>query len=140
MKSVIASFKGIMKLCLETDGRLKKLLKVHCQVRIVDLLRKYYKPWEKLTRARLPMRVIEPVTFLRSSRRIFSDLSQKFSTDIWLDLGKIPQIWRDVVVINLFKKGSRAEPSNYRSNFFFDQVGKVFAKIITNRADKFSQR
>ena len=57
-------------------------------------------------------------------------------TDIWLDPGKVPQIWRDAVVLNLFKKGSRAEPNNYRSIFLLDQVGKVFAKVIANRVNK----
>ena len=44
MKSLIASLKSIMKLCLETDGPMKKLLKGHCQLPIVDLFRMYYKP------------------------------------------------------------------------------------------------
>ena len=57
-------------------------------------------------------------------------------TDIWLDPGKVPKIWRDAVVLNLFKKGSRAEPNNYRSIFLLDQVGKVFAKVIANRVNK----
>ena len=46
----------------------------------------------------LEMKILKPLT------RIF--------TDIWLDPGKVPQIWRDAVVLNLFKKGSRAEPYN----------------------------
>ena len=57
-------------------------------------------------------------------------------TDIWLDPGKIPGIWRDAVVLNLFKKGSRAEPNNYRSIFLLDQIGKVFAKVIANIVNK----
>ena len=68
-------------------------------------------------------------------KNILKPLTRIF-TDIWLDPGKVPQSWRDAVVLNLFKKGSRAEPNNYRSIFLLDQVGKVFAKVIANRVNK----
>ena len=68
-------------------------------------------------------------------KKILKPLTRIF-TDIWLDPGKIPQIWRDAAVLNLFKKRSRAEPNNYRSIFLLDQVGKVFAKVIANRVNK----
>ena len=74
------------------------------------------------------MRVRSPVTFLSCSRRIF--------TDIWLNPAKIPRIWRDAIVLNLFKKGIRVEPNNYQSTFLLDQVGNVFAKVIANRVNK----
>ena len=69
------------------------------------------------------------------AKKILKPLTRVF-TDIWLDPEKIPQIWRDAVVLNLFKKGSRAEPNNYRNIFLLDQVGKVFAKVIANRVNK----
>ena len=68
-------------------------------------------------------------------KKILKPLTRIF-TDIWLDPGKIPQFWRYAVVLNLFKKRSRAEPNNYRSIFLLDQVGKVFAKVIANRVNK----
>ena len=68
-------------------------------------------------------------------KNIFKPLTRIF-TDIWLDPGRVPQSWRDAVVLNLFKKESRAESSNYRSIFFLEQVGKVLAKIIANRVNK----
>ena len=66
---------------------------------------------------------------------ILKPLTPNF-TDIWLDPGKVPQIWRDAVVLNLFKKENRTKPNNYRSIFLLDQVGKVFAKVIENRVNK----
>ena len=68
-------------------------------------------------------------------RRILLPLKRIF-TDIWLDPGKVRQIWRDSVVLTLFKKESRAEPNNYRRNFLVDQVGKAFAKVIVNKLNK----
>ena len=81
------------------------------------------------------MRVRSPVTILSCSKKVFNPLKKIF-TDIWLEPGKVPQIWREAVILNLFKKGSRAEPNNYWSIFLHDQVGKVFAKVIANRANK----
>ena len=68
-------------------------------------------------------------------KKVLKPLTKIF-TDIWLDPGKTPQTWRDAVVLNLFKKGSRAEPNNYRIIFLLDQLGKVLAKVIANRANK----
>ena len=39
-------------------------------------------------------------------KKILKPLTKIF-IDIWLDPGKAPQFWRDAVVLNLFKKGSR---------------------------------
>ena len=68
-------------------------------------------------------------------KKILKPLTRTF-TDIWLDPGKVPQTRREAVVLNLFKKGSRAEPNNYQSIFLLDQVCKVFAKVIANRVNK----
>ena len=86
-------------------------------------------------RARLSVRVRSPVSFLSCSRRKLSGLTRIFS-DIWVDLGKFPQTWRDAVTLNLFKKESRAEVNNYRSIFLLNKIGNVFAKEIANRVNK----
>ena len=45
-----------------------------------------------------------------------------------------PKRWREgVVVVNLFKKGDKADPGNYRGKMLLSPVGKIFCKILNDR-------
>ena len=41
--------------------------------------------------------------------------------------------WRDSLIVNIFKKGDREDPGNYRGITLLSVVGKVFCKILNNR-------
>jgi hypothetical protein len=47
-----------------------------------------------------------------------------------LELGTVPQDWRDANVAPLFKKGSRGKPENYRPVSLTSIVGKLMESII----------
>ncbi|CAB1107901.1 unnamed protein product [Ectocarpus sp. CCAP 1310/34] len=44
-----------------------------------------------------------------------------------------PSRWRAGVVVNLFKKGDKTDPGNYRGITLFNTVGKVFCKLLNDR-------
>ena len=41
--------------------------------------------------------------------------------------------WREGVVVNLFKKGDKADPGNYRGIALLSTVGKIFCRILNDR-------
>ena len=45
----------------------------------------------------------------------------------------VPQHWRAGEVDNLFKKGDRADPGNYRGITLLDVVGKFYTTILNTR-------
>ena len=45
----------------------------------------------------------------------------------------VPRQWREGLIINLFKKGDREDPGNYRGITLLSVVGKLFCKILNNR-------
>ena len=51
-------------------------------------------------------------------------LEQLFSV-IWRE-ENVPKQWREGLIVNLFKKGDREDPSNYRGITLLSVVGKVF--------------
>ena len=59
-------------------------------------------------------------------------LEQLYSV-IWSE-EYVPRQWREGLIVNLFKKGDREDPSNYyRGITLSSVVGKVFCKILNNR-------
>ena len=42
----------------------------------------------------------------------------------------VPKEWREGLIVNLFKKGDKEEPGNYRGITLLSVVGKVFCKIL----------
>ncbi|CAB1098295.1 unnamed protein product [Ectocarpus sp. CCAP 1310/34] len=44
-----------------------------------------------------------------------------------------PSRWREGVVVNLFKKGDKTDPGNYRGITLLNTVGKVFCKLLNDR-------
>ena len=45
----------------------------------------------------------------------------------------VPQHWRAGDIVNLFKKGDRADPGNYRGITLLDVVGKFYTMILNTR-------
>ena len=43
-----------------------------------------------------------------------------------------PRRWREVVVVNSFKKGDKADPGNYRGMTLLSAVGKTFCTILND--------
>ena len=56
-------------------------------------------------------------------------LEQLFSV-VWHE-ENIPRQWREGLIVNLFKKGEREDPGNYRGITLLSVVGKVFVKYLT---------
>ena len=55
-------------------------------------------------------------------------LEQLFSVDWCEEL--VPRQWREGLIVNLFKKGDKEDPGNYRGITLLSVVCKVFCKII----------
>ena len=45
----------------------------------------------------------------------------------------IYNIWREGLIVSLFKKGDKEDPGNYRGITLLIVVGKVFCKILNDR-------
>lgn len=54
-----------------------------------------------------------------------------------LDTGIIPEEWSAGIIVPIFKKGNRKEPSNYRGITLLSCVGKLFTSLLNNRLSKF---
>ena len=59
------------------------------------------------------------------------DLLEQIFSVIWQEI--VPRQWRDGLIVNIFKKGDREDPGNYRCITLLSVVGKVFCKILNNR-------
>ena len=44
-----------------------------------------------------------------------------------------PRRWREGAVVDLFKKGDKANPGNYRGTTLLSTAGKTFCKILNDR-------
>ena len=70
--------------------------------------------------------------------RVIKELKQEIKTPLALlfrqsmDEGVIPDEWRDAEVTPIFKKGSKAEPANYRPVSLTVIVGKVMERLVKN--------
>ena len=60
------------------------------------------------------------------------DLLEQLFLVIWQE-DIVPRQWRDGLIVNIFKKGDREDPGNYRGITLLSVVGKVFCKILNNR-------
>ena len=45
----------------------------------------------------------------------------------------VPPQWREGLIVNLFKKGDKEDPGNYRGITLLSVAGKVFCKVLNNR-------
>ena len=60
------------------------------------------------------------------------DLLQQLFSVIWRE----PPQWREGLIVNLFKKGDKEDPGNYRGITLLSVVGKVFCKTLNDRLVK----
>ena len=60
------------------------------------------------------------------------DLLEQLFSVIWQE-EIVPRQWREGLIVNIFKKGDREDPANYRGITLLSAVGKVFCKILNNR-------
>ena len=60
------------------------------------------------------------------------DLLEQLFSVIWQE-EIVPRQWREGLIVNIFKKGDREDPANYRGITLLSVVGKVFCKILNNR-------
>ena len=63
---------------------------------------------------------------------VMVDLLEQLFSVIWQE-EIVPRQWRDGLIVNIFKKGDREDPGNYRGITLLSVVGKVFCKILNNR-------
>ena len=45
----------------------------------------------------------------------------------------VPRQWKEGLIVNIFRKGDREDPANYRGMTLLSVVGKVFCKVHNNR-------
>ena len=69
---------------------------------------------------------------LKYGGSVMVDLLEQVFSVIWQE-EIVPRQWRDGVIVNIFKKGDREDPGNYRGITLLSVVGKVFCKILNNR-------
>ena len=60
------------------------------------------------------------------------DLLQQLFGVVWQE-ECVPLQWRECLIVNLFKKGDKENPGNYRGITLLSVVGKVYCKVINNR-------
>ena len=73
--------------------------------------------------------------FLHEVREeIGETLAQIFNKSI--QSGEVPQEWRDALIVPLFKKGNRSEPSNYRPVSLTSVACKVMERIVKDNIVK----
>ena len=65
-------------------------------------------------------------------------LHQLFAV-IWYEESVPPQ-WREGLIVNLFKKGDKEDPGNYRGITLLSVVGKDICKVLNERLVKYIPR
>ena len=63
------------------------------------------------------------------------ELLKQLFTVIWRE-EIVPPQWREGLIVNLFKKGDKEDPGNYRGITLLSVVWKVFCKVLNNRLVK----
>ena len=53
-------------------------------------------------------------------------------TKAWEE-GSVPQAWKDVSIVTIYKKGDRTDCGNYRGISLLSIAGKIFTRILLNR-------
>ena len=61
-------------------------------------------------------------------------LHQLFSVVCYEEV--VPPQWREGLIFNVFKKGDKEDPGNYRGITLLSVVGKVFCNRLVERLDK----
>lgn len=53
--------------------------------------------------------------------------------------GRVPKIWKDAIIIPIYKKGSPDDPENYRNISLLSIVGKIYARFLLNRLTQWAE-
>ena len=61
-----------------------------------------------------------------------TDLLQQLFGVVWRE-EYVPPQWREGLTVNLFKKGDKEDPGNYRGITLLSVAGKVFCKVLNKR-------
>ena len=48
-------------------------------------------------------------------------------------MGSVPQVWKDGIIVTIYKKGDRTNCGNYRGIYLLSIAGKIFARILRNK-------
>ena len=78
------------------------------------------------------LRNLKKSEFLKYGGSGMVDLLEQLFSVIWME-EIVPRQWREGLIVNIFKKGDREDPANYRGNTLLSVAGKVFCKIPNNR-------
>ena len=78
---------------------------------------------------------IPPILLKMLSDEISTPLTILFRRSI--DDGQIPDDWKEANITAIHKKGSRAEPGNYREVSLTSVVGKLLERLVKNEIDAF---
>ena len=54
-----------------------------------------------------------------------------------MDAGRIPDDWRDAHITAIHKKGSKAEPGNYRGVSLTSVIGKLMERFVKHEIDRY---
>ncbi|CAI5763184.1 Hypothetical predicted protein [Podarcis lilfordi] len=54
--------------------------------------------------------------------------------------GRVPKIWKDAIIIPIYKKGSPDNPENYRNISLLSIVGKIYARFLLNRLIQWAEK
>ena len=76
---------------------------------------------------------IQPLLLKMLRDEVATPLTILFQKSI--DVGEIPDEWREANVVPIFKKGSRAEPGNYRPVSLTSVPGKLLERLVKNDID-----
>ena len=58
------------------------------------------------------------------------DLLEQLFSVIWQE-EIVPRQWREGLIVNIFKKGDREDPTYYRGITLLSVVGKCFVRFLT---------
>ncbi|KAK2191348.1 hypothetical protein NP493_53g01009 [Ridgeia piscesae] len=50
------------------------------------------------------------------------------------EVGSVTQAWKDAKIVTIYKKGDRTYCGNYRGTSLLSIAGKIFARILLNKA------
>jgi hypothetical protein len=69
---------------------------------------------------------------LKYGGRALVDMFHRLVTVLWAT-ESVPQQWRSGDIVNIFKKGDKADPGNYRGITLLNVVGKLYTKLLDTR-------
>ena len=56
-----------------------------------------------------------------------------------IDIGDVPEYWREGTAVMLYKKGVTSLPDNYRGISLLNVMGKIFTSIMQRKIGEFHQ-